>query len=95
MNNTTNQLALQRTPIIIKIYVIIYILLRFMNMACNRVKELPKQLEASNLKFGKQLEASTQNWQNLELLIKKKRVKHGENYCFSAHFEHGFLIKDV
>ena len=26
------------------------------------------------MKFGKQLEASTQNWQNLELLIKKKRV---------------------
>ena len=74
INNTTNQLALQRTPIIIKIYVIIYILLRFMNMTCTRVKQLPKQLEASNLKFGKQLEASTQNWQNLELLIKKKRV---------------------
>ena len=27
------------------------------------------------MKFGKQLEASTQNWQNLELLIKKKRVR--------------------
>ena len=45
-----------------------------MNMTCNRVKELPKQLEASKLKFGKQIEASTENWQNLELLVKKRVV---------------------
>ena len=31
------------------------------------------------MKIGKQLEASTQNWRNLELLIEKKRVaKMGE-----------------
>ena len=62
------------------------ILLRIMNMTwctrmtCTWVKQLPKQLEASNLKFGKQLEASTQNWQNLELLIKKKRVFRPPDY---------------
>ena len=50
-----------------------------MNMTCTRVKQLPKQLEASNLKFGKQLEASTENWQNLELLIKKRVVYPSTN----------------
>ena len=33
-----------------------------------------KKLEASNLRFAKKLEASPQNCQNLEFLIKKKRV---------------------
>ena len=58
-----------------------------------RIKKLPKKLEASNFKFVKKLEASTENCQNLEFLIKKtntsplqSKISSHQNKIHSSSF---------